>query len=377
MCRIALIDLNKHLHTKYDMNKHYAVPSLGDVHRSCEKCKKGKKTTAENTKTHGCRYREKDPPTTPTIPEAKAKASSETTVKQELEDDATAAPHYDSIPTTITDTTTTTDGAIVEPAGEEDVWKIIEQETPKNQISPNFELKKLPLHLRDTRDDKTRLALLQGLHVGFWFAPVHEMQTLLYGTGRPVEILRLSVHVVLQCKSCGKYRLPMNKALIKAAITIRFNRRVMGDLSFMWDKIFNMYIDGHLRYKICDELTDKLPITFLHSLMGNLLQFFGPMEYFVSDQEGAITSDMVGMAVHRYSIKRLFVGVGGHTGTGLVDSHIRLTKWTAYKLRADAKKEGMEITDKVLVQEAGGRSARLGSSPLSKTYPSAGTMRRR
>ena len=80
--------------------------------------------------------------------------------------------------------------------------------------------------------------------------------------------------------------------------------------------------------------------------------YFGPMEYFVSDQEGAITSDMIGMALERFSIKRVLVGKGSHTGTGLIDSHIRLVKWTALKLKFDAKREGLQVSDRLLVQEA-------------------------
>eukprot|EP00959_Pyramimonas_sp_CCMP1952_P416762 8731429-Pyramimonas_sp.AAC.1 len=59
------------------------------------------------------------------------------------------------------------------------------------------------------------------------------------------------------------------------------------------------------------------------------------MECFVSDQEGSLTSDLAGAALGRYSIQRDFAGTGPNQGqhatTGLVESHIRMTKAIALK----------------------------------------------
>ena len=65
---------------------------------------------------------------------------------------------------------------------------------------------------------------------------------------------------------------------------------------------------------------------------------------------------MVGTAMDRYSIKRDFAGAdpnkGQHTTTGLIEGHIRMTKSIALKNKVDAVKEGLPVSDEVLIYEA-------------------------
>ena len=74
------------------------------------------------------------------------------------------------------------------------------------------------------------------------------------------------------------------------------------------------------------------------------LRIFGPMSYLVHDQEGAVTSELVGLACDRYSITRAFAGTDAHTTTGLAEAHIRFTKLIALKLENDCKQNGINTT---------------------------------
>ena len=110
----------------------------------------------------------------------------------------------------------------------------------------------------------------------------------------------------------------------------------------MWDKIWLLLIDEHIRFKQVSWMNDKTAQSYLHAFVETWARIFGPPVYFVSDQEGALTSDMVGTAMDRYSIKRDFAGAdpnrGQHTTTGLIEGNIRMTKSIAHKNKVDAVK---------------------------------------
>ena len=55
-------------------------------------------------------------------------------------------------------------------------------------------------------------------------------------------------------------------------------------------------------------IKDKTAQSYLHAFVESCARMFGPPVYFVSDQEGALTADMVGTTRDRYSIKRDFAG---------------------------------------------------------------------
>ena len=139
---------------------------------------------------------------------------------------------------------------------------------------------------------------------------------------------------------------------VKTTITIRFHERVQADLFFMWDKAWLLMIDEHLRYKLTDHLESKAPEHLLKCMNRTWFRYFGPMEYLVFDQEGAITSDLVGLTCDRYNIKRLLAGKDAHTVTGLAEAHIRLTKQVALKLWNDCRAQGLQVSQEDVIFEA-------------------------
>ena len=98
-------------------------------------------------------------------------------------------------------------------------------------------------------------------------------------------------------------------------------------------------MDEHIRFKAVEYLDNKQSGTILTAMLRCWVRFFGPMQYLVFDQEGAITADAFGLACDRWSIRRIFAGTDAHTVTGLAESHIRLAKTIAMKLDADSQKK--------------------------------------
>eukprot|EP00959_Pyramimonas_sp_CCMP1952_P310352 6495064-Pyramimonas_sp.AAC.1 len=77
------------------------------------------------------------------------------------------------------------------------------------------------------------------------------------------------------------------------------------------------------------------------------------MENLVMDQEGGMTTDMVGPFAVRCTITLVFGGADGHTTTGLVERAIQTCKWTASKTKRDVIKQGLiDITDEDIVEES-------------------------
>ncbi|CAK0817055.1 unnamed protein product, partial [Prorocentrum cordatum] len=235
----------------------------------------------------------------------------------------------------------------------------ISSKSPKKEIviKPNFDLQRFKHQLEEAASDQARLALLLGFHLKFWHATPDEMARLLAALGVEPNIIKLCPQVVKDlCEGCRKYAMPLHRPAFRAHITTKFNERVQGDLFFLWDMIWLILVDEHIRYKVIGVMKDKTAPEYLRCMGECWIRFFGPMETFVSDQEGALTSDLVGTTLDRYTIKREFAGTDPNkeekSTTGLVESHIRMTKSIALKNEVVAKREGLNISKETLVYEA-------------------------
>ena len=63
--------------------------------------------------------------------------------------------------------------------------------------------------------------------------------------------------------------------------------------------MFICFIDEHVRYKVCNEMSSKTADCFRDHLHSDWLRFFGPMLFLVSDREGAFVSELVGTLCDR------------------------------------------------------------------------------
>ena len=95
----------------------------------------------------------------------------------------------------------------------------------------------------------------------------------------------------------------MTKPLVKARMVEHFDYRVQTDLYFVWDKTYIILIDECIRYCTATRINSKLSSEWLRALFVGWVKFFGPMTILASDQEGAITSDQLGIACEKFGIK--------------------------------------------------------------------------
>ena len=148
--------------------------------------------------------------------------------------------------------------------------------------------------------------------------------------------------VVDACPDCNKFKAIAHRPKAGAELAGWFNDFVVVDLFYLWDKIWLMAIDEATRYKIAAFLKDKYGRTIMRALLRDWIRYFGPMKHLVSDQEGGIAAEDFGLTVERYSITLLLKGsdpAGRHTGTGLAEKHIHLTKAAALKLKSKCQRQ--------------------------------------
>ena len=94
--------------------------------------------------------------------------------------------------------------------------------------------------------------------------------------------------------------------------------------------------------------------------MQRWIRIFGAPNVIVSDQGGALASDMFAHFCEKFNIQRRLGGSdvnqpggGRHTTTGVVEKHIDLVKTTMLKLHADLQENGVEnVSVSEVLQEA-------------------------
>ena len=84
----------------------------------------------------------------------------------------------------------------------------------------------------------------------------------------------------------------------------------------------------------------------LSTLLRLWFRVFGPPRVLTSDQEGSVSGDFAGAELERLSIIRRPKGSdpeGRHTGTGLAERHIGMTKLAMLKIKAECDIQGLIV----------------------------------
>ena len=228
-------------------------------------------------------------------------------------------------------------------------------------IKPNYNMKRVLERLPKLVEegDRTRaLKLLVGLHERLWHTPVMDFMNLLRRAGMPVEVVNLASEAVQGCVVCRKFvRLP-NRPQLRAGGSTYFGETVQLDI-FHWEgNNFLLIIDEATRYKTCVLAESQESEWLMALLFKSWIQYFGPPSRVVLDQQSSLMGYETGGEFERLNIARCprgttqGHGANQHTGTGIVERHIQLTKLTMWKLRAELERQGLSPDPAELCQEA-------------------------
>ena len=176
-----------------------------------------------------------------------------------------------------------------------------------------------------------------GIHVRFWHASADDMQRMLRYSQVPNDVVKLAKDIPHKCKSCRKYARTFTNPHIKIKISVHFNEKVLTDLFFLFDKTYVVLLDDCIRYKLSLRLLNKTPEEWMNVVFSNWIRIFGPMKTLQTDQEGALVGWLIGSACDRFNIKRELIGTDAHNY--IVESHIRIIKVAAMKLKHNAAKD--------------------------------------
>ena len=178
------------------------------------------------------------------------------------------------------------------------------------------------------------------------------MRKLLQAALLPSDIVLKGIEVARECTHCLRYALKIPKAQVKGHLATIFNEIVQHDLFFLWDKTFMLLIDEAIRWKTGSEIADKTSPTLLKAIIFLWIRLFGPMRNLLTDQEGGLVSIEADAFFERYSVTRILVGQGAYGAKGLIERHVGLTKHSMLIIKEEVKKDGLQIEDNDICQEA-------------------------
>ena len=221
-------------------------------------------------------------------------------------------------------------------------------------IEPSFSLRSLKKQLSDDKlTDAAISRLLMGLHYKLWHIPSLEMQRFLTKGGFSKRVVDLAKHVSKACKECRAWTPTLTKP-VAAGCTIAtfFNERLQTDLFMLWERTYVIFVDEAIRWALSQFLANKTAQEWYTVFLNHWVRYFGPPRTIVSDQEGAVISDLISRACETFEIDRDLQGSEGHTKTGLAERRLGIVKLGALKLWAQTQKQGLRISQDDCVSEA-------------------------
>ena len=131
-----------------------------------------------------------------------------------------------------------------------------------------------------------------------------------------------------------------------------FNERVQTDLFTLWNRRYVIWVDEATIYSVSNFLTSNEQDEYFRISLATGIRYFGAPLALVSDQEGAVISDMYGRVGESFSMKRDLAGSDGHTRSGIAERRLGIVKLGALKLYAQVQKQDMRATQDECVYES-------------------------
>ena len=81
---------------------------------------------------------------------------------------------------------------------------------------------------------------------------------------------------------------------------------------------------------VIEELPRKTPECWFQAVFQWWIRFFGPMRTIVTDQEGALVSDLCGTCCEKFDVDLDLGGSQGHTAAPVAERRIQIIQLTAF-----------------------------------------------
>ena len=243
---------------------------------------------------------------------------------------------------------------------EEEAVEAIDQSAKEEIIKPTYDFRRVyrKLPALASSDEQAAKRLLLGLHERFWHCPISDFRNILSRCGMPPEVLRLAPEAVSSCTVCRKFVRATRRPQVKTSLACDFNECIQVDIFYFQGDMFLIIVDEATRFKSGGMLRSRELSSILSCLINNWLRFFGPPRELVADQESSIMTQDAGAEMDRLHITRKPKGTTTgregkkHTGTGLVEKHIDLTKNSMLKIKEEAARYNIIVEKEELLSES-------------------------
>jgi len=284
------------------------------------------------------------------IPDIKPDAPSETVVPKVVR----TAPGSKPVPVAETTTapTTTTSAPPVSSEGSLDVDMRVQQ--LPDYVEPSFDLRMLKKKLLSPDITfRQRFKLLLGLHYKMWHLSATEMKRFLLQGGFGPENAKLAWSVVDHCSVCKQWQRTKTKPTAAlGTVASYFNERVQTDLFTLWGRTYVIFVDECIHWALSSFCPSKTADDWYRVFVTDWCRYFGPPRCLVSDQEGAVVSDLLSRACEAFDIDRDLAGSEGHTKTGLAERRLGVIKLGALKLWQQTQRQNLKLSQDECVMEA-------------------------
>ena len=230
----------------------------------------------------------------------------------------------------------------------------------KQVIKPTYDFRRVYKRLPAlaSTDETAAKRLLLGLHERMWHSPIMDFKNILMRCGMPPEVVRLASDAVASCAVCRKFVRATRRPQVRTSLAANFNEVIQMDIFYCQGDPYLLIVDEATRYKSGGLLDNKELSTILSCLINNWLKFFGPPCQIVADQESSIMTQEASNDMDRLGIIRKPKGTTSgregkkHTGTGLVEKRVDLTKNCMNKIREEALRFNITVEKDELLSEA-------------------------
>ena len=167
------------------------------------------------------------------------------------------------------------------------------------------------------------------------------MQTLLQAAGVGVDILNMVPSIIDTCDICRSWQRVGPRSVASTRLPQAFNQEVQIDLLFFKTKVILHCIDACTRWSSVQLLPNREYSSIIDGFAACWLRLFGPPALVLSDQEGALVSDLISDWMDRRGIQVNFRARGEHCG--MVERHKNILRRQLHLLEDQANSEGFAV----------------------------------
>ena len=176
------------------------------------------------------------------------------------------------------------------------------------------------------------------------------MQTLLQAAGVGVDILNMVPSIIDTCDICRSWQRVGPRSVASTRLPQAFNQEVQIDLLFFKTKVILHCIDACTRWSSVQLLPNREYSSIIDGFAACWLRLFGPPALVLSDQEGALVSDLISDWMDRRGIKLDFRAREQHCG--LVERHNAILRHQLHLLDGQASAEGLAVPFTTVLAES-------------------------